>query len=138
VVIDIEEYGGTLSRSQQREIRSKAIMVKVPDEIQLGNLARKAAGALATAGFEHRIDIFRDVEVEDPVIRKILGQKHGVRVRITITAQSLLLGQPAKVAANNVVPLPQKPQNVQRAETRSAARAPNAATANAAVKRVGS
>ncbi|HEY4038189.1 MAG TPA: hypothetical protein VGM15_05160 [Burkholderiaceae bacterium] len=113
-------------------------MVKVPDEIQLGNLARKAAGALATAGFEHRIDIFRDVEVEDPVIRKILGQKHGVRVRITITAQSLLLGQPAKVAPNNVVPLPQKPQNAQRAETRTAARAANAATANAAVKRVGS
>lgn len=127
-----------LTRSNEGKFGSKAIMVKVPDEIQLGRLARKAAGALATAGFEHRIDIFRDVEVEDPVIRKILGQKHGVRVRITITAQSLLLNQPAKVAPNNVVALPQKPQNVQRVETRSASRAPNAVAANVAVKRVGS
>jgi hypothetical protein len=71
-------------------------MVRVPDEIQLLNLARKAAGALTTAGFDHRIDIFRDVEVEDPVIRKILGQTHGVRVRITITAESLLLAKNAK------------------------------------------
>jgi len=110
-------------------------MVRVPDEIQLGSLARKAAGALTTAGFEHRIDIFRDVEVEDPVIRKILGQTHGVRVRITITAQSLLLQQPAKVAPNSVVSLSPKGQNTYKAEARATPRTPNVAGANATVKR---
>lgn len=114
-------------------------MVKVPDEIQLGKLARKAAGALAAAGFEHRIDIFRDVEVEDPVIRKILGQTHGVRVRITITAQSLLLNQPAaKVLPSNVVALSQKLQSGQKAEVRGVARTPSLAAASAMVKRAGS
>jgi hypothetical protein len=97
-------------------------MVKVPDEIQLGSLARKAAGALTTAGFEHRIDIFRDIEVEDPVIRKLLGQTHGVRVRITITAESLLLSRQTNAAANKVSALPQKPQNAQTAVARRPAR----------------
>jgi hypothetical protein len=101
-------------------------MVKVPDEIQLGNLARKAAGALATAGFDHRIDIFRDVEVEDPVIRKILGQPHGVRVRITITAQSLLLGQGT---LSNLVAASQRPQSVPKAEARGGARTVSAVAA---------
>jgi hypothetical protein len=113
-------------------------MVRVPDEIQLGSLARKAAGALTTAGFEHRIDIFRDVEVEDPVIRKILGQPHGVRVRITITAQSLLLNHPANLASRNVAPLSPKPQNGYKVEAPGTSRPSNAAAAKLAAKRTGS
>lgn len=112
-------------------------MVRVPDEIQLGKLAQKAAAALAAAGFEHRIDIFRDVEVEDPVIRKILGQTHGVRIRITITAQSLLVGQQAKPAPNNIVALPQRGQNSHKPDARGASRAPTAPGAAAVPRRPG-
>ncbi|HEX4598123.1 MAG TPA: hypothetical protein VH278_10090 [Burkholderiaceae bacterium] len=65
-------------------------MGKVSDDIKLGDLARRAARALARAGLEHRIDIYRDIEVEDAAVQKMLGRPHRVRVRIRITAQSLL------------------------------------------------
>jgi len=81
-------------------------MVNVPDEIRLGKLVRKAARALADAGMEHRIDIYRDIEIEDPVIRKMLGRPHRVRVRIKITAQSLLFLDRVDTTKNNVVALP--------------------------------
>jgi hypothetical protein len=81
-------------------------MVNVPDEIRLGKLVSKAARALADAGMEHRIDIYRDIEIEDPVILKMLGCPHRVRVRIKITARSLLFLDRADAAKNNVVALP--------------------------------
>jgi hypothetical protein len=65
-------------------------MAKVPDDITLGELCYKAAQTLARAGLEHRIDIYRDVEVDDPAVRMMLGRPHRIRVRVKITAASLL------------------------------------------------
>jgi hypothetical protein len=65
-------------------------MAKVPDEITLKQLCEKAAQALARAGMQHRIDIYRDVEVDDPAVRMMLGRRHRVRVRVKITAASML------------------------------------------------
>jgi hypothetical protein len=107
-------------------------MVNVPDQIRLGDLARQAAGALVKAGFEHRIDIYRDVEVEDPVVQKMLGQPHRVRVRIKITAESLLFSHQENVVATNIVTLSSKPQKT------APSRAPKAAAANATFRRTGS
>jgi len=75
---------------------------KIPDEITLGQLCQEAAQTLARAGMEHRIDIYREVEVDDPAVRMMLGRTHRVRVRIKITAASLLFddsAQPAGEAA---------------------------------------
>jgi len=77
-------------------------MVKVPDAIELGSLVSKAARALTKAGLEHRIDIYRDVEIEDPVIRQMLGRGHRVRVRIKITAQSLLFSDSSDAVTNKL------------------------------------
>jgi len=108
-------------------------MINVPDQIRLGDLARQAAGALVKAGFEHRIDIYRDVEVEDPVVQKMLGHPHRVRVRIKITAESLLFSHQEEVVATNIVTLSSKPQK------RGASRASKAAAANATtLRRTGS
>jgi hypothetical protein len=76
-------------------------MGKVSDDIKLGDLARRAARALTRAGLEHRIDIYRDIEVEDPAVQKMLGRPHRVRVRIRITAQSLLFDNRSDAAAND-------------------------------------
>jgi hypothetical protein len=65
-------------------------MTKVPDDITLEELCRRAAKALARAGLEHRIDIYRDVDIDDPAVRMMLGRPHKVRVRVKITATSLL------------------------------------------------
>lgn len=65
-------------------------MPKVPDSITLGELCRKAAQALAKHGLDRRIDIYREIEVDDPAVRLMLGRAHRVRVRIKITASSLL------------------------------------------------
>jgi hypothetical protein len=65
-------------------------MAKIPDDISLAQLCQEAAQALARAGMEHRIDIYREVEVDDPAVRMMLGRTHRVRVRIKITAASLL------------------------------------------------
>lgn len=65
-------------------------MAKVSDDVTLEELCREAATALARAGLEHRIDIYRDVDVDDPAVRMMLGRPHRVRVRIKITATSLL------------------------------------------------
>jgi len=76
-------------------------MGKVSDDIKLGDLARRAARALTRAGLEHRIDIYRDIEVDDPAVQKMLGRPHRVRVRIKITAQSLLFEDRSELAAND-------------------------------------
>lgn len=68
-------------------------MTKVPDDITLEDLCRRAAKALARAGLEHRIDIYRDVDIDDPAVRMMLGRPHKVRVRVKITATSLLFEQ---------------------------------------------
>ena len=65
-------------------------MVNVPDNITLEQLCAKAAEALARAGLDRRIDIYREVEIEDPAVRLMLGRPHRLRVRIKITAASLL------------------------------------------------
>ena len=79
-------------------------MGKVSDDIKLGDLARRAARALARAGLEHRIDIYRDIEVDDPAVQKMLGRPHRVRVRIKITAHSLLFEDRPGIAANDTGP----------------------------------
>jgi hypothetical protein len=77
-------------------------LTKVSDNITLGDLVRRAARALTRAGLEHRIDIYRDIEVDDPAVQKMLGRPHRVRVRIKITAQSLLFEERGSgVAAND-------------------------------------
>jgi len=65
-------------------------MAKVPDSITLGELCTKAAQALARAGLDRRIDIYREVEIDDPAVRLMLGRPHRLRVRLKITASSLL------------------------------------------------
>ena len=65
-------------------------MVNVPDDITLERLCRKAAEALARAGLDRRIDIYREVEIDDPAVRLMLGRPHRLRVRVKITAASLL------------------------------------------------
>jgi hypothetical protein len=65
-------------------------MANVPDTITLGELCRKSAQALAKHGLDRRIDIYREIEVDDPAVRLMLGRSHKVRVRIKITATSLL------------------------------------------------
>jgi hypothetical protein len=65
-------------------------MTKIQDDITLEELVRRAAHALTRAGMQHRIDIYRDVEVDDPAVRMMLGRSHRVRVRVKITAASLL------------------------------------------------
>ena len=67
---------------------------KVPDSISLSELCRDAAKVLSKAGFDRRIDIYREVEIEDPTVRMMLGRAHKVRVRIKITASSLLFEDP--------------------------------------------
>jgi hypothetical protein len=111
-------------------------MVNVPDGIRFGDLARKAGGALVKAGFEHRIDIYRDVEVDDPVVLKMLGQPHRVRVRITITAKSLLFSQQDDVVAGNVVTLSPKSPVARKPEVARAVRAAN--TVSPPLRRTGS
>jgi hypothetical protein len=83
-------------------------MGKVSDDIKLGDLARRAARALTRAGLEHRIDIYRDIEVEDPAVQKMLGRPHRVRVRIRITAQSLLFENQAANDTGELPPAPKK------------------------------
>jgi hypothetical protein len=65
-------------------------MANVPDSITLGELCAKAAQALARAGLDRRIDIYREVEIDDAAVRLMLGRPHKLRVRIKITARSLL------------------------------------------------
>ena len=79
-------------------------MPKVPDEITLGELCKKAAQSLTKAGLQHRIDIYRDVEVDDPAVRLMLGRAHKLRVRIKITAASLLF---ENTADNPPAPAPE-------------------------------
>jgi hypothetical protein len=65
-------------------------MANVPDSITLGELCAKAAQALARAGLDRRIDIYREIEIDDPAVRLMLGRPHRLRVRVKITATSLL------------------------------------------------
>lgn len=65
-------------------------MANVPDTITLGELCTKAAQALARAGLDRRIDIYREIEIDDPAVRLMLGRPHRLRVRVKITATSLL------------------------------------------------
>jgi hypothetical protein len=65
-------------------------MANVPDNITLKELCAKAAQALVRAGLDRRIDIYREVEIDDPAVRLMLGRPHRLRVRVKITASSLL------------------------------------------------
>ena len=48
-------------------------MPKVPDDITLGELCKKAAQSLTKAGLQHRLEIYRVVDVDDPAVRLLLG-----------------------------------------------------------------
>lgn len=73
-------------------------MADVPDNITLKQLCAKAAEALVRAGLDRRIDIYREVEIDDPAIRLMLGRSHRLRVRVKITATSLLFDSAADSA----------------------------------------
>ena len=92
-------------------------MADVPDNITLKQLCAKAAEALVRAGLEHRIDIYREVEVEDPAIRLMLGRPHRLRVRVKITAASLLFEpaqeSPAAIGEGGPSPENETPQAAQ-------------------------
>jgi hypothetical protein len=77
-------------------------MANVPDDITLAQLCQEAAQTLARAGMEHRIDIYREVEVDDPAVR-MLGRKHRVRVRVKITAVSLLFHEGTTVEGESTL-----------------------------------
>lgn len=74
-------------------------MVNVPDSITLKQLCRKAAEALVRAGLDRRIDIYREVEIDDPAVRLMLGRPHRIRVRVKITASSLLFDSQEELSA---------------------------------------
>lgn len=74
-------------------------MVNVPDTITLKQLCTKAAEALVRAGLDRRIDIYREVEIDDPAVRLMLGRPHRLRVRVKITATSLLFESAEEGAA---------------------------------------
>lgn len=80
-------------------------MVNVPDDITLKQLCAKAAEALVRAGLDRRIDIYREVEVDDPAIRLMLGRPHKLRVRVKITASSLLFESPADAQGGDAATL---------------------------------
>lgn len=65
------------------------------DQTKFGDLVRLSALALAREGFDRRIDIYRVVEINDPWILETLGRKHKIRVRVKITAESLLFDREA-------------------------------------------
>lgn len=113
-------------------------MIRVPDKIRFGDLARAAARALNTAGLEHRIDIYRDIEVEDPVTLRMLGRPHLLRLRIKITAESLLYGAQAEAVANNVVRLPEQLEAARKADSGSRRAAQSASGVDAMKRRTGS
>jgi hypothetical protein len=71
-------------------------MANVPDSITLKQLCKKAAEALVRAGLDRRIDIYRDVEIDDPAVQLMLGRTHRLRVRVKITASSLLSESPSQ------------------------------------------
>lgn len=73
-------------------------MAKIPDDITLAQLCQEAAQALTRAGLDHRIDLYREVDVDDPAVRMMLGRSHRVRLRIKITATSLLFDDAAEPA----------------------------------------
>jgi hypothetical protein len=82
-------------------------MVKIPDETTLGELFSEAARALSRAGLNHRIDLYREVEIDDAAVRLMLGRSHRVRVRIKITATSLLFDSVEQLTtAEQVTPVP--------------------------------
>ena len=59
----------------------------------LDNRARliwRAADSGPRAGLDRRIDFYREVEIDDPAVRLMLGRSHRLRVRVKITATSLL------------------------------------------------
>ena len=74
-------------------------MAKIPDNTTLNELCKQAAKALSRAGLNHRIDIYRDVEIDDPAVRMMLGRPHRIRVRVKITATSLLFENSAQPAS---------------------------------------
>ncbi len=77
-------------------------MAKIPDDISLRDLCNQAAQALSRAGLNHRIDIYRDVEVDDPAVRMMLGRSHKVRVRVKITATSMLFDNSEQPAGDGM------------------------------------
>lgn len=79
-------------------------MANVPDSITLGELCTKAAKALARAGLDRRIDIYREVEIDDPAVRLMLGRSHRLRVRVKITATSLLFENTGEQKGDTVLP----------------------------------
>jgi len=78
-------------------------MAQIPDDITLVQLCQEAAQTLARVGMEHRIDIYREVEVDDPAVRMMLGRTHRIRVRIKITAASLLFDDSAPASGDPTI-----------------------------------
>jgi hypothetical protein len=75
----------------------------ISDDVTLAKIVQTAAGQFvrqARVGNDptrFRLDLYRKVEVQDRAI-SILGRKHAVAVRISITCESLLFDRGEKTA----------------------------------------
>lgn len=59
-------------------------------ETTVAQLVENAAFVFLRRGFDCRIDIYRDVTLRDEVTLRAFGKPHPVRVRLKITACSML------------------------------------------------
>lgn len=70
-----------------------ALALEVPDwlhETTVARMLENAAYIFLRRGFDTRIDIYRDVTLQDSVTLGAFGKPHPVRVRLKITACSIL------------------------------------------------
>jgi hypothetical protein len=71
-------------------------MADLPDTITLGELCRVAARSMLRAAHAGQataagtLELYRVIEIEDPPVRNMLGRAHRVRIRVKVTAASLL------------------------------------------------
>jgi hypothetical protein len=56
----------------------------------VATVIEQAATIMLRTGFDRRIDIYRDVVLDDAVTLAAFGRSHPVRVRVKITACSML------------------------------------------------
>jgi len=62
----------------------------VLDTLTFAEVVKRAALALVNSKQPTRIDIYREVWIDDPVTLDTLGRRHPIAVRVKITARSML------------------------------------------------
>lgn len=67
------------------------------DSLTFADVVKRAASIIArNRQTNARIDIYREVMLDDPVTLEALGRRHPVAVRVKITAQSMLFDSASK------------------------------------------